>query len=308
MHLEERPREDLWLIRQIWGRSAVGILGGPPKVCKSWLGLEMALSVSSGTKALGHFPVDDPGPALVYLAEDALPLVRRRIENLCRHKGLELAEPALYVITAPCLRLDLESDQQRLRATVERIRPRMLLLDPLVRLHRLEENSSTEISGLLGYLRDLQRACEVAMVLVHHASKRTRSDPGQALRGSSDLHAFGDSNGYLARNGEQIVLTLEHRSAKAIPPFTLRLVANAAETDTHLEIGDSAVMNAAAAPSLDRCILDVLAKASTPQTRGALRERLRVNNQRLGEVLLELERDGRIRRASDGWLLVRKSS
>ena len=59
-----------WLIRSLWGRSAVGILGGPPKSCKSYLGLELATSVATGFPALGFFTVDRRGPALVYLAED----------------------------------------------------------------------------------------------------------------------------------------------------------------------------------------------------------------------------------------------
>ena len=44
------------------------------------------------------------------------------------------------------------------------------------------------------------------------------------MRGSSDLHAFGDSNAYLARKKEQIVLTIEQRSAKSADPLDLQLV------------------------------------------------------------------------------------
>jgi RecA-family ATPase len=66
-------------------------------------------------------------------------------------------------------------------------------------LHRLDENSAADISQLLGFLRELQRTHDTAIVLVHHASKKHRAQPGQALRGSSDLHAFGDSNACLWR-------------------------------------------------------------------------------------------------------------
>jgi hypothetical protein len=234
-----------WLLRGLWGRSAVGIVGGAPKCGKTWLALDMAVSVASDTAALGHFPVDAPGNALVYLAEDALPLVRKRIECLCRHRGLALDALDLAVITAPVLRLDQAQDLQRLTNTVARLRPRLLVLDPLVRLHRLDENSAMEISGLLGSVRELQRAFDVAIVLVHHASKRTRSDPGQTLRGSGDLHAFGDSNAYLARKDDVIVLTLEHRAAKAMDPVTLELVTGAKEDDTHLEVTDAPALAAA---------------------------------------------------------------
>ena len=196
--LAVQGEDERWLIRSLWGYGAVGIIGGAPKCGKSWLGLDMALSVASATPCLGHFPVEAPGPSLVFLAEDALPAVRARIAALCAHRGLAIEQLGLFVITEPALRLDLERDQQRLRATLASLRPRLLLLDPLVRLHRLDENSAADISRLLGFLRELQRTYELAVVLVHHASKRQRAQPGQGLRGSSDLHAFGDSNACLS--------------------------------------------------------------------------------------------------------------
>ena len=84
------PSTNGWCAR-IWTQQAVGIVGGVPKSCKSWLGLDLAVSVASSTPCLGCFAVDDPGTALVYLAEDALPLVRGRIADLCLHRGLALA-------------------------------------------------------------------------------------------------------------------------------------------------------------------------------------------------------------------------
>jgi len=192
-----QPPEQSWLIQDLWGQNAVGIIGGAPKCGKSWLGLDMALSVASATPCLGRFAVQAQGPALVFLAEDSLPAVRARLEGLCAHRKLDLRGLDLYVITAPSLRLDQGPDRQLLEAMLVRLNPRILLLDPLVRLHRLDENSAADISQLLGFLRALQRAHNTAIVLLHHASKKHRAQPGQALRGSSDLHAFGDSNACL---------------------------------------------------------------------------------------------------------------
>jgi RecA-family ATPase len=108
-----------------------------------------------------------PGPTLVYLAEDALPQVRARIAGICSHRGIDLSALDVHVITAPAVRLDQSADQKRLSATLEQLRPKLLLLDPLVRLHRLDENSSADISSLLGYLRELQRRYDVAVVVTH---------------------------------------------------------------------------------------------------------------------------------------------
>lgn len=300
--LDRQPPEHQWLIRELWGRASVGIVGGAPKCCKSWLGLDMATSVASATPCLDHFPVEAPGPVLVYLAEDALPMVRARIEALCDHRGIDLGALPLHVIAVPVLRLDLERDQRRLALTLERLRPRLLLLDPLVRLHRLDENSAGEISGLLGYLRELQRRFDLAVVLVHHASKKHRAQPGQALRGSGDLHAFGDDNAYLARRDDHLVLTIEHRAARAPDPLPIQLVSRPDGSATHLALRAAPNLAACRTASFADAVLEALTRAGEPLQRGVLRERLRVNNQRLGDALQELERAGRIRRSTAGWL------
>ena len=292
--------EQAWLIESMWASSAVGIIGGPPKCCKSWLGLDMALSVASRSPCLGQFPVKGPGPALIYLAEDALPAVRARIEALCTHRKIPISILDLFVITSSSLRLDLTRDQQRLKSTLAAYKPRLLLLDPLVRLHRLDENSATDISSLLGFFREMQRTYNTAIVLVHHLSKKHYAQPGQALRGSSDLHAFGDSNAYLKRLKDRIILTLEHRAAKPPDPIALEIVSRPDGTATHLKIVSSAKMPDDV--SLNDQILALLRQEEKPLTRTAIRKRIKCNNQRLGQALLELNKQGNILRTSVGWV------
>jgi len=298
--LDIHQSEQAWLIESMWAYAAVGIIGGPPKCCKSWLGLDMALSVASGSPCLGQFPVKRPGPALIFLAEDALPVVRARIEALCAHRKIPIESLDLYVITASSLRLDLMGDQQRLKATLAVFKPRLLLLDPLIRLHRLDENSATDISSLLGFVREMQRSYDTAIVLVHHTNKKHYAQPGLALRGSSDLHAFGDSNAYLTRRKDRIILTLEHRAAKPPDPIALELVSLPDGSATHLEISSPAKITTEV--SLNDRILDLLPHTGTPMTRTTIRKHLKCNNQRLGQTLLDLDKQGLIRRTSSGWV------
>jgi hypothetical protein len=304
--LQIQPAEQTWLIESLWAKSAVGIIGGPPKCCKSWLGLDMAVSVASGTPCLNRFPVKHKGSTLIFMAEDAIGAVRARIEALCACRHFDIERLELYVITASALRLDLDRDQRRLKHTLDNLRPRLLLLDPLVRLHRLDENSAADISNLLGYVREIQRAYDTAVVLVHHASKKHRAQPGQALRGSSDLHAFGDSNAYLARRNHRIMLTLEHRAAKPPEPFEMQLVSHSDGSATHLEIVSCIGENAAA--SLTERILVLLEHADKPLPGKIVREHLRVNNQRLVQTLDDLNKQGRIMRTPKGWISIETSS
>jgi hypothetical protein len=40
--LDLQLEQDRWLIEGLWGRSAIGLVGGAPKCCKTWLGLDLA--------------------------------------------------------------------------------------------------------------------------------------------------------------------------------------------------------------------------------------------------------------------------
>lgn len=291
------PGQD-WLIQQLWARAAVGFVAGAPKACKSWLALDMAVSVASGTACLGRFEVDDVGPALVYLAEDHIASVRERVDALCAYRGLDLDRLDLHAITAPSLRLDLVADLKRLDGALQRLRPRLLVLDPLVRLHRCDENSSAEVSGLLGALRELNRRYDVAVVVVHHMSKKARANLGQALRGSGDMHAWTDSACYLVRRGKgHLQLTVEHRASPAPEPMRLSLVDD--------NDGVRLQLDGAERPSepLTEAVRAALRSADGPRTRTALRSQLAVNNARLGQALLELEARGLAQRGPSGWSL-----
>jgi len=218
---------------------------------------------------------------------------------MARHRGLELADVEIHVITAPTLRLDRDPHRQRLFHTAKRLRPRLLLLDPLVRLHGIDENNAGEVAGLLAYFRSLQRELDLSVVLVHHTRKNAAGGiaAGQGLRGSSDLHAFGDSNLYLRRTSQRLVLSSEHRAAPASPPVVLELIATDAQT-THLEV--VAERDGQQRRSLQEQVLAVLGNGAA-QTRAKLRDALSVKNERLGEVLESLDQAGRIRRTPTGW-------
>jgi hypothetical protein len=288
-----------WLVEELWCARSVGVIGGAPKCAKTWLGLDMALSVATGTPCLGKFAVPEPGPVLVYLAEDALLVVRERIEGMARHRGLDLDQVQIYVITAPVLRLDRDRDRTLLWETIRRLRPRLLLLDPLVRLHGIDENHAGDVAELLAYFRSLQRELGLSVVLVHHTRKNAADGvaAGQGLRGSGDIHAFGDSNLYLQRTKENLILSSEHRAAPASAPVYLELVATDTET-THLEVITE--LHDAKGRGLKEQVLDLLAQGQV-LTRTRLRDSLGVKNERLGEVLESLERAGQVGRTPGGW-------
>jgi hypothetical protein len=228
-----------------------------------------------------------------------LPIVRERVEGIARHRGLQLDSVPIHVITAPVLKLDREPHRTQLLETARQLRPRLLLLDPLVRLHGIDENHAGEVAELLAYFRSLQRELDLSVILVHHTRKNAAGGTaaGLGLRGSSDIHAFGDSNLYLRRTSDHLMLSSEHRAAAAARSVYLELVVADAET-THLAVtGD---VGGEKRRDIQKRVLDLLAENGV-LTRVKLREVLSVKNERLGEALESLQQAGRISRTPTGW-------
>jgi hypothetical protein len=306
--LEAPVRQQSWLIERLWTHQAVGIIGGSPKSGKTWLALDMAVSVASGTPCLDTFPVFSPGPVLLYAAEDSAAALRIRVETLARVHEVDFQQLDVHIIKIDSLRLDLPEHQDRLESTLRVYKPTLLVLDPLVRVHSIDENVAGQVSMLLGYLRSLQRKTGAAIAVIHHIRKNVSPTgaAGYSLRGSSDLYAWLDSFLYLRMHQGQRTLSAEHRSAPAFGPVALEL-ASSDLLGTFLKVS-SISNNPPELPQngLTSRIIELLSSAPEPLTIDTLRSRLRVRNQRVVETLRSLTAQGKIQRNTRGFAISSK--
>src|SRR5512135_2957887 len=310
--LEPEPGDRRWLVEGLWAEQAVGIIGGEPKCCKSFMALSLGVAVASGKPCLGRFAVPRPGKVLLYPAEDALSTVRRRLEGICASQDIDFETLPFWVITAQRLRLDVAADRAALESTIKELQPKLLILDPFVRLHSTDENASGEVSTLLEHLRQLERTYNLAVALVHHSKKgASRKRPGQALRGSSDLHAWGDSNLYLARPEEdsEIQLTVEHRAEASCEPLSLELVS---EGDlAYLQIACPVSAPEAPPPlwsapplSPEERVLALFAESPRPLRLRTLRKLARLRHETATLAVTALTRRGVLESTDHGYRLV----
>ncbi len=291
-----------WLVEGLWSDQAVGILGGEPKCCKSFLALDVAVSVASGAACLRQFPVRRTGRVLLFPAEDSLAVVGQRLEGIACAAQVAFESLPVEVITAPSLRLDTPTDRQRLTQTVQHFQPILLILDPLIRLHRVDENDATQIAALLSYLRELQRQFHLAVIVVHHARKDSNSSrPGQALRGSSQLHGWGDSNLYLRRKGSQLTLSTEHRAAPSQDHIPLQL------TQSGSALALSIIQRADSEPNTEPTPVDrvrqALAKLDQPVPIQHVRKLCGLRTATVCSALEQLSQRGEVTRDSRGYQL-----
>jgi hypothetical protein len=132
--------------------------------------------------------------------------------------------------------------------------------------------------------------------------------PGQALRGSSDLHGWGDSNLYLRRKNNHLLLAIEHRAAPSKNDLPVQLAAEGdalalqlmsseqVQTDHPLE-DDS--------PS--ERILRTLCDAAQPLPSQQLRKLCRIRTSTLCETLANLRKTGQVTHGPSGYALASKT-
>ena len=205
-----------------------GILfvGGEPKVGKSLLVANLALSLASGADRIG-FPI--PAPRRVLICQFELPVQQfvSRLTIMRRALGAA-ADQNLLVDTRATGHL--LSDARGLTHFVSAARAaaaEIIVLDPLYSTHDQDENDTRAMAALCQSLLRLRDASRAALVVVHHVRKSIgRYEIGSAFRGSSALHAVGDSYLLLTRPSPQVPtleLRFQFRYAATQPPRLLQL-------------------------------------------------------------------------------------
>ncbi len=207
---------------------AQGILfvGGEPKVGKSLLVANLALALAAGVDAAG-FAV--PAPRRVLVCQFELPLnqlvsrlaaMRRRLgpaadQNLCVD-----TQAAGHLLSAP-------EGLGHFLAAAEAAAAEVLVLDPLYSTHDQDENDTRAMAALCQSLLHLRDAAGAALIVVHHVRKSIgREEIGSAFRGSSALHAVGDSYLLVTRPAPPVPtleLRFQFRYAAPQPPRLLAL-------------------------------------------------------------------------------------
>jgi hypothetical protein len=155
---------------------------------------------------------------------------------------------------------------------------------------------------LLAYLRELQRRFALAVVLVHHARKGAGTlRGGQALRGSSELHAWGDSNLYLRRLDDRLLLSIEHRAAPSRTGLPLAL--RGPDGAVALQLVDTTVRPRDAPPSPIARVEDVLRHSDRPLSLPELRQACHMRTASLCQALASLTAQGRLHKSAAGYQL-----
>jgi len=179
-------------------RGGKGFIGGAPKLGKSLLALHMCVALAAGKYVLTLFEAA-PSRVLYMNFEVAEGPFRERLQQVVDSFGLDPTEreqalKRLFVVSPGPIALNQQAGFLWVRAQIQRCQPDVVVLDPMVKAHTLDENSGSDMQRFLNDLDRLTREFGVAWLIVHHYHKPSalagHRSSGQMLRGSSVL--FGD--------------------------------------------------------------------------------------------------------------------
>jgi len=201
-------------------------LGGEPKLGKSLLVANLALSLAAGSDCLG-FPIPCARRVLLCQFELPLPQFVSRLALMRRSLG-PAADDRLFVDTRSAGHL-LSTPQglNHFLAAAQAAAAEVIVFDPLYSTHDQDENDTRAMAGLCQALLRLRDASRSALIVVHHVRKSiNRHEIGSAFRGSSALHAVGDSYVLATRPSPQmstLELRFQFRYAPPQPPRLLEM-------------------------------------------------------------------------------------
>lgn len=212
-----------WLLRGYVERDSLAVLFGEPGHGKSFIAIDMACSVSTGTPWHGN---DTKQGAVFYVAGEGHNGISRRLRAWSDARGIALNDAPLF-ISENSANLSDYSSAAEVASTVKAMSedigqaPALIVVDTLARNFGGDENSATDMVAFIRHLDEMRHEWQATVLVVHHSGK----DKTKGARGSTALRGAVDAE-YSASKDEYGVITLESgkmKDADAPSPMSFKL-------------------------------------------------------------------------------------
>lgn len=332
-----------WLVRGFWGRRSHGIVAGMPKCFKSTLVHDLIISVASGTKFLGRFPVEEPGPVLVIQNENADYIMKDRTEKIILDRGLvgeahrinrrhaQVEFPPdlpITFINQQGFTLSNEDHRRQIELLVQELKPVLVVFDPLYLMFEGDLNSSKDLNPVLNWLLSLKTDYHTSVLVVHHYNKGNQQGQlkgGARMAGSVMLYGWVESAWYITKVEEEEEpipnQAIDYAEASGSATVTLsrefRMAGHFPDLDVHFdmgEIGNPQYNVTLGGPgsghvtikTLEGEILNFLANSTVPLSKGTIQDNLGVDSKVLSKALNELVKSKKVVTINGGYTISKR--
>lgn len=204
-----------WLVDEWLPDKSITFLVSPPESYKTWILLDLAVSVASGAPFLGRYQINSPGPTMIIQQEDSHEgltdrlalIVEQKLNAVPKLEGDTWQVPAMpdlpiYVHPSRQLRFDNKKVIEELEQQIAAIRPKVIMIDPLYSTTASTDNYMADLANQMMVLKTFRDKYGCSFLIAHHSKKNL--DPDSTARedswGSQFLNAFLEAGWQVRRN------------------------------------------------------------------------------------------------------------
>lgn len=212
--IEMRP--PAWLLRGMLERDTFALIFGDPGSGKSFLSIDWACRIATGTPWRGHDVT--PGP-VVYVAGEGQQGFGRRIRAWSEHHDVNLNGAPLFI--APAVAIPEPAGLMPLVTAIDAVeRPALIVLDTLARCFGGgDENSTQDMSRFVSACDAIRRRYGCTILVVHHTGHAEKN----RARGAIALKAALDAEYRLANDDTLLLTATKMKDAETPPPLAMQL-------------------------------------------------------------------------------------
>lgn len=322
-----------WLVKDIWTHGSCGFISGAPKSYKSWMAIDLAVSVATGSPFLNQeaYRVPRPQPVLYIQEEDDIRLVLDRLQNIVEGKvpdrfwggqvTIEEEQLVWYGPTAPIpMGVQVQTGfiasdpawHSWLDEVLEDHKFGLVIIDTLgTTAGDVDTDSSGELmNSILKPLKVLAQKHNTAVCIVHHNKKAAGlGRAGNDMLGSVALHAWVDCAIYARSKDVDGVVAIE-REAKLAPELSFRLQIPFMHNEDERQLWDPMVVlpgvgdEQPPSPQPPHSFVRKLKFMGKGATLQHISEVLDEDPSKVLEVLLKAQKQGQVQESNGKWTVV----
>jgi hypothetical protein len=239
--------DDIWTIKDWLPSKTILFMVSPPECYKTWLELDLAVSIATGLPFLGQLAIEEKqtGPVLLIQQEDWAGQTAKRLHLIYYNKvfkdgslpyaikegkndDIEEAEVQLlppipiHIAKYPDFTIDNKEKLEGLRDMIHKIRPKLVVIDPLYSITKADNYMSTAAKDMMIF-KKLREEYGCTFCFAHHTGKeqedkkgkRIKSNDRQRIWGSQLLNGFLETGWQIGRVDDEADTISVHRHFKA---------------------------------------------------------------------------------------------
>jgi hypothetical protein len=219
-----------WIAEDWFGVGDSFVLAGEWGTGKSYLALDLAVSLAAGIPWLGHVTITTAVPVLYLDEENNETNARRRLSRVMRGRNIDPVDAArlqISYLTMNKIKLNSPRGKTVVRREIEASRAKVVILDSVVRFARRVK--STDNDALAEFHDDaitpLKADFGVAVFGIDHMRKPheddDKNDPAHRIQGGQEKSAYGDGVATFTRRRDESTGQLRAskvRWTESLPP------------------------------------------------------------------------------------------